>query len=398
MSNKKVAIIGAGIAGLTLAYALRRSGKIDFTLFTASDAEEVRNGRILSTQIHFERLLRTEARCGMADYGPVNEIRGIDLIIGGQRLFRGNLRSRAVSQDQRLYLSSLLDALCTGSANVRKTRLTGGDLEHLADSYDLIVDCTGKKGPIASFPEYKELQHTPDAPLRLISAGMFRGISNDNPHTMEYNILPGQGELFETTTMTAMGLAGVLLLEAVPGGELDRIKGNPAPDVFVKELLNILQTHFPHIYERINVAEFRPVDPLAYMRTAIQPKVHLPYTKVGGTLVIGCGDSFVLNDPVTGQGANAASFCANALYEVLNDNADRSWNVEIGERYWERTKEYVTKVSQWTNAMMGPPSAAFSELLGKAANDQATADDIVNLFSDPVKAHDVYFSVPSERQ
>lgn len=397
MSKKKVAIIGAGIAGLTLAYALRQSGKFDFTLFTASDAEEVRNGRILSTQIHFERLLRTEAGYGMADYGPVNEIRGIELIIGGQRLFHGNLRSRAVSQDQRLYLSSLLDALCSDGANVRKTRITGADLERLADTYDLIVDCTGKKGPAASFPEYAELQYTPDAPLRLISAGMFHGISTDNPNKMSYNIIPGQGELFETTTMTANGLARALLLEAVPGGELDRIKGNPAPDVFVKELLGILQSHLPHIYERINVAEFRPVDPLAYMRTAIQPKLHLPYTTIAGTLVIGCGDSFVLNDPVTGQGANAASFCANALFEVLSSNADRRWDAEIGERYWERTKEYVIKVSEWTNAMMGPPSAAFSELMGKAATDQATADEIVNLFTDPVKAHDIYFAVPAKQ-
>ncbi len=397
MSKKKVAIIGAGIAGLTLAYAFRQSGKFDSTLFTASDAEEVRSGRILSTQIHFERLLRTEARYGMAEYGPVNEIQGIELIVGGQKLFHGNLRSRAVSQDQRLYLSSLLDALCSGSANVRKTRITSGDLESLAGSYDLIVDCTGKRGPVAAFPEYTELQYAPEAPLRLISAGMFHGISTDNPNKMSYNIIPGQGELFETTTMTAKGLARALLLEAVPGGELDRIKGNPSPDVFVKELLNVLQSHLPHLYERINVAEFRPVDPLAYMRTAIQPKVRLPYTTVGGTLVIGCGDSFVLNDPVTGQGANAASYCANALIEVLAGHADRRWDVEIGERYWERTKEYVTKVSDWTNAMMGPPSAAFSELLGKAANDQSAADEIVNLFTDPVKAHDVYFAVPAKQ-
>lgn len=396
MSKKKVAIIGAGIAGLTLAYAMRRSGRFDFTVFIGNSAEEIRNGRILSTQIHFESLLQSEALHGIPDYGAVNEITSIELIMGGQKLFQGNLRCRAVSQDQRLYLSSLIASLRDQGADIRRRRLTGDDMAELAREYDLIVDCTGKRGPLIPFPKATGLRNAPLSPQRIIAAGMFHGIATNDDHKMSYNLVPGHGELFETTTMTDKGLARALLLEAVPGGELDRIKGSPGPDQFVRELSDVLKSHFPHIHERINDGGFHLVDSQSYVRMAIQPEVRVPYTMVNGVLAVGCGDSVVLNDPVTGQGANAASYCANTLFDVLLQNVDRQWDNAIGEQYWERTKEYVTKMSDWSNAMMGPPSAAFSELLGQASNDQAAADDLVNLFADPIAAHDAYFAASAE--
>ncbi|KRE99412.1 hypothetical protein ASG89_28030 [Paenibacillus sp. Soil766] len=386
MSTKKIAIIGAGVAGLTLAYAFQSSRQFDFTIMMTKDSEEIRNGRILSTQIHFGNLLENEKRFGVPDYGAVNEINRIELLINGQRLFQGNLACRAVSQDQRLYLSVLIDDLKARGADIRKVRLDDNDLSKLANEYDLIIDCTGKRGPLASFPKYEELLYTPTSPQRIITAGMFLGIAIEDEHKMSFNIVPGQGELFETTTMT-------LLLEAVPGSNLDAVIGSTNPDIFNKEMLGILKANFPHIYDRVSLHDFRPVDPLAYTRMAIQPEVFIPYTMMDGTLVLGCGDSVVLNDPVTGQGANTASFCANVLYHVLSDNANRKWDLEIGEHYWDLTKEYVTKVSDWTNAMMGPPSENFAGLIGKASHNQEMADKFVNLFTNPLKAYNAFFGV-----
>ncbi|WP_127529865.1 styrene monooxygenase/indole monooxygenase family protein [Paenibacillus kobensis] len=392
MSNKKVAIIGAGIAGLTLAYALERSGRFDYKLILANDAEDIRNGRILSTQVHFKNLLQIEERHQIQDYGPVNEIKRMELYIDGHKMFQGNLHSRASSQDQRLYLSSLLNGLKARGADIQKTRLDSNDLGGLADEFDLIVDCTGKRGPLASFPPYEQLPNAPSTPLRRITAGMFHGIETEDWNRMGFNIVPGHGDLFVIPTVTRYGPTISLLLEAVPGGELDRIKGNPDPDVLSKEMLAILKEHFYHLYEKVKADDFRLVDPLSYLRIAIQPQVRIPYTTVNGTLVIGCGDSAVLNDPITGQGANAASYCANALYEVLSSSADQPWDAAVGERYWNATKEYVTKMSEWTNAMMGPPSQGFSELLGRASQSQECADQFVNLFANPISAHGAYFS------
>ncbi len=392
MSKRKIAIIGAGIAGLTLAYALHKDGRFDLKIIVSKDAEDIRNGRILSTQAHFEALLQTESRFGIPDYGAVNEVRKIELLVNGQKLFKGNLKCRAVSQDQRVYLSALMDGLSSLGVEIRKKRLSESDLSGLAEQFDLMIDCTGKAGPVASFPVYRELANTPQSPPRVIAAGMFHGLMPEESNIMSYNIVPGQGELFETATVTKQGLSGSLLLEAIPGSELDCMKGIKGPEDFVKRLLGMLQAYFPHIRERINEDEFRLADPLSYVQMAIQPAIRIPYTTVNGTLTVGCGDSVALNDPITGQGANAASYCANVLYALIAEHAHEAWDEAFGERYWRQSQEYVTKMSEWTNAMMGPPSESFSAMLGRAAQDQATADEFVTLFADPIAAHRLFFA------
>jgi hypothetical protein len=390
--KRKIVIIGAGIAGLTAAYALHKNGHFDIQVIVSKDAEEIRNGRILSTQAHFEALLQTECRFGMPDYGAVNEVKKIKLLINGQKLFKGNLKCRAVSQDQRVYLSTLMDGLRERGVDIRKARLTESDMSRLAEECDLLIDCTGKAGPVVPFPAYRELSNVPQSPPRVITAGMFHGLMPEEANMMSYNIVPGSGELFETATATKQGIAGSLLLEAIPGSELDCMKGIKGPEDFVKRLLGMLQVYFPHIHERINVAEFRLVDPLSYVQMAIQPKIRIPYTMVKGTLAVGCGDSVVLNDPITGQGANAASYCANVLYTLISEHADAVWDEAFGEQYWRQTQEYVTKMSEWTNAMMGPPSESFSAMLGRAAQNQETADEFVTLFANPVAAHSLFFA------
>jgi flavin-dependent dehydrogenase len=108
-------------------------------------------------------------------------------------------------------------------------------------------------------------------------------------------------------------------------------------------------------------------------------------------LVIGCGDSVALNDPITGQGANAASHCADVLYNTILENRNELWDMSLGIKYWNEINEYVTKASEWTNAMMGPMTESFSKMLGIATQNQETADDFANMFTDPIKAHGFFF-------
>jgi hypothetical protein len=394
MNGNKVAIIGSGIGGLTLAYALTKDSRFQTTMFTNKEAEEIRNGRIPSTQVHFDRLLSTEARFDVPNYGEVNEIQKVELLVNGQKMFKGNLKNRAVSLDQRIYLSALLDGLGKKGVNIRKSRISKEGLSELADDFDVIVDCTGKIGPIAPFPVCGEITNIPHTPLRVCSAGFFHGLAPDEtgePDKMSYNILPGQGELFELSTATRHGIVRTLFLEAVPGSEMDRMKGDKGPEDFANGMRDILETFFPHIFKRVNSKDFRLVDPMAYNRIAIKPEVRIPYSTVNGNLILGCGDSVVLNDPITGQGANTASYCAEMLYNVLSENIHEKWDVSLGELYWERIKEYTIKMSEWTNAMMGPLSESFAEMLGMASQNPKIADNFVNMFTNPIEAHEVFF-------
>lgn len=128
MDKKKIAIIGLGIGGLTLAYAINKSKLFDLKIFTSNDAEDIRNGRIPSTQVHFEKLLQTESRYDMPDYGHANEMKQMELFLNGQKLFKGTLASRAVSLDQRIYLARLIDGLHEKGVDIQKSRISRADL------------------------------------------------------------------------------------------------------------------------------------------------------------------------------------------------------------------------------------------------------------------------------
>jgi hypothetical protein len=391
MGKKKIAIIGLGIGGLTLAYAFSKSKLFDLKVFMTRDAEDIRNGRIPSTQVHFDKLLQTESRYDIPDYGNVNEVKQMELLLNGQKMFKGNLTRGAISVDQRIYLSRLIDGLHQKGVDIQKSRITSTVITKLAEEFDLIIDCTGKIGPIAPFPTYEDMKNTPNTPLRVCSAGFFYGLEPDEANKLSYHIVPGLAEMFETSTMTIHGLVRGLLLETVPGCELDQIRGDKWPQAFTDSMRLILETYFPHIFARVNVDQFRLVDDMAYTRMAIKPEVRIPYTTVNGTLVIGCGDSVALNDPITGQGANVASYCADVLYNTILESRNEIWDTSLGIKYWNEINEYVTKVSEWTNAMMGPMSESFSEMLGRATQNQETADEFVEMFTDPIKAHGVFF-------
>jgi flavin-dependent dehydrogenase len=193
--------------------------------------------------------------------------------------------------------------------------------------------------------------------------------------------------------ITKHGLARSLLLEAVPGGALDKIRGEKGPVDFAAKMKTVLREHFPSVYERVDEKEFRLVDENAYTRVAINPEVRLPYTTFNNTLVLGCGDSVAINDPITGQGANTASFCAEQLFNTLMDNLEGSWDENVGKEYWSRIDEYVVSVSQWTNGMMGPLSESFIEAINGASSNQFLADRFVNLFHNPIAANNVFFNV-----
>jgi hypothetical protein len=291
-------------------------------------------------------------------------------------------------------LPTLIEGLAVKGITILHRRLSKTDIAELTVEFDLLIDCTGKNGPIAPFPISEEVENPPK-PLRVCSAGFFHGLLPDEGNKLGFNIVPGLGELFEMSIMTRHGLVRSLLLEAVPGSELDIIKGDKGPVIFAEKMKEALEKFFPEIYKRVQAENFRLVDDMAYTRMAIKPVIRVPYTTMNNTLILGCGDSFALNDPITGQGANTASYCAEQLINLLIENSDANWDTNVGVKYWSRIKEYVISVSEWTNGMMGPLSKSFAEMLEKASSDQTVADEFVNMFHDPLKAHQVFYKVPA---
>jgi 2-polyprenyl-6-methoxyphenol hydroxylase-like FAD-dependent oxidoreductase len=97
------------------------------------------------------------------------------------------------------------------------------------------------------------------------------------------------------------------------------------------------------------------------------------------------GDAHVTHDPITGQGANAASRAAFVLGAAVVARAasggrfDEGFCAETEERLWEATRAAAV----WTNAFLDPPPPHVLGLLVAAARNKAIADAFTTNFDDP---------------
>ena len=83
-----------------------------------------------------------------------------------------------------------------------------------------MVVCTGK-GPLGQmFPH--EAEHSPfDRPQRMLCVGLYQGVAEEPTRSVTLSVSPGQGELIDIPTLTFGGMAHALLMENVPGGDME---------------------------------------------------------------------------------------------------------------------------------------------------------------------------------
>ncbi|WP_285766101.1 styrene monooxygenase/indole monooxygenase family protein [Peribacillus sp. SI8-4] len=387
--NKRICIIGSGIAGLHLAYALK--DEFDITVMERRTSEEIKEGRIMSTQVHFGSTRTREKRYNMPNWGDQAQLESIHITIGIEKLFVGMLQEPGLSIDQRVYYAQAMKDLAEKGVPFLTKKVDKEKVNVLMEEFDLIIDCTGKKGPLFPFPIEAELSPY-SIPQRKCIVGYFKGIKANDPLGIGVTVLPGLGEMFEIPAMTEQGPVTILFIMAIPNHELDVCKGIKNAAEFSQEMRGALERFFPDVYNRLEREKFKLCDENGWLQTAITPVIRKPYLIDQGKLVIGCGDSVFINDPITGQGCNLSSYCAEQLYETLIEWKHSNWDGEMGESYWNRTKLYVKEVTEWTNAMTEPLPDHIVQMLLKGAEDQAQANEIAQWFADPSKAFAAFFS------
>ncbi|WHY32202.1 styrene monooxygenase [Cytobacillus firmus] len=386
--KKKICIIGSGTAGLQLAYSLKE--EFDVTVIHSNSSDKIRNGRIMSTQVHFGSTRTRENRFKMPKWEDRTLLKSIHMTIGNQKLFVGKLKEPALSVDQRFYFSHCLKDLENQGVSFRLLRVNKDQIESLADEFDLTIDCSGKSGPLFPFPIEKQLSPI-QVPQRKCIVGYFLGVKPNDPPGISVTVLPEIGEMFEIPAMTEQGPVTILFIMAVPGGELDVFKEIKDVKEFTNQMKNITQKYFQDIHERIQQDIFTLSDDKAFLNVAIKPVIRKPYVIFKNKIVIGCGDSVFLNDPITGQGCNLSSFSAEQLYETLIQYKNSIWDIRIGETYWDRTKTVVKEVTEWTNAMTQALPQHVVQILLAGAENQKIADEVAEWFANPRKAYEAFF-------
>jgi hypothetical protein len=285
--------------------------------------------------------------------------------------------------DFRIYLARLLeDYLQRGGDLVVGPEPVAAALAASA-GYDLVV-VAGGRDVSGVFP--RDPARSPyETPQRLLCAGTFRGIAFPDPLGLSFNISPGAGEVFQSPVFSFDGRVSGVLFEGVPGGPFEHLvsmRYEDDPAAFEAEVLELFRAHAPSIYERVDRTEFGLTRPVDLLQGAITPTVRKGWSRLdSGTYALAVGDAWVVNDPLTGQGANLGSHCAWVVAEaILADTAyDDLFCRQVEARMWDM----AGPVTEWSNAFLQPPPDHVLEVLAAATADKAIADALAGGFADP---------------
>ncbi|GAA2431986.1 alanine-phosphoribitol ligase [Actinomadura vinacea] len=410
---RRILIIGAGQAGLQLALSLQAEG-YEVTVMSARTPDEIRNGRIMSTQCMFYPQLQLERDRGLNLWerdapkivaqrvtvgGPPGQV-ALDTV--------GRWDDYAQSIDQRVKMAGWLELFESRGGNVVYHGVMTSDLEGLATLYDLTLIAAGKGELVELFD--RDASRSPyDRPQRQLSCIYVHGMSPrpdyPEPH-VRLTATPGVGELFFMPGLTNSGPCDILLWEAVPGEAFDVWSDRPSPADHLARTLDLMRQYAPWEYELTVGAE--PTDARCTLFGGYAPVVRHPVGRLSGSVsVLGMGDVLVANDPITGQGSNNAARCA-AVYcaEILRHGDrpfDEKWMQSAFDAYWD----YARHPTAFTNMMLGPlpehvqkvlavASAGNEEVAYRFAYGYANPTDFENWIMDPEKTDAYIASVTPE--
>ncbi len=100
---------------------------------------------------------------------------------------------------------------------------------------------------------------------------------------------------------------------------------------------------------------------------------------------MGIGDILVLNDPISGQGANnasrAAAFYAQEILNKKHGGFDEIWMTDTFNKFWQQEARWSTFLS---NLLLAPPSAHMLKLFQEAEKSPMIANTVAQAFENPI--------------
>ena len=391
-----IGIVGAGIAGLHLALYLQQRG-IDATIVTDREPDDYRSSRLLNTVAHHNTTLERETALGVNHWtDPRQHYTYHDhwLNIPETPLnFPGHFKKPSRAVDYRLYLPALMNDFADRGGRIEYRRIEEDDIQPLVDRFDLLVVAMGK-GPLGAMFAHDPAECPFQQPQRRLSVGLYSGVAHTDPMNVTLSLTPGAGELIVIPTISFDGVATALLFENVPGTELDATattKYEDDPARFRQVILDALEKFHPAVYDRIDTARFDLCQPQDSLQGGVVPTVRKTFVAFdNGKYAVAVGDTHVTVDPVTGQGANIASWSAFKLGEEIVKAP------VLDRRFIERAdmarNDRCLAAARWTNLMMPPPSAEVQMLLGAMSQNKALCDEFTENFNWPERQWDILSS------
>ena len=387
---KRIAIVGAGQSGLQLGLGLLGAG-YEVTMFSNRTGEDIRRGKVMSSQCMFHTSLQIERDLGLDHWAKeCPTVDGIGLAVPHPELkgakaidWAARLHSSAQSVDQRVKIPAWMAEFQRKGGELVFKDAGIDELEACTLSHDLVLVASGK-GEISKLFERDAHKSRFDAPQRALALTYVKGMQPAEPFSrVSFNLIPGVGEYFVFPALTTSGPCEIMVFEGVPGGPMDCWADVKTPQEHLARSKWVLDTFVPWEAERCR--DIALTDDNGILAGRFAPTVRKPVaTLPSGRKVLGLADVVVLNDPITGQGSNNAAKCADVYLKSIvargDGKGDAAWMQQTFDRYWFGYSQWVT---QWTNMLLMPPPAHVLKLLGTAGAVPPLASAIANGFDDP---------------
>ncbi|MGA8649293.1 MAG: styrene monooxygenase/indole monooxygenase family protein [Xanthobacteraceae bacterium] len=399
--KRAVTIVGGGQSGLQLGNGLLSAG-FDVHLVQDRKADDIRNGRVTSSQCMFDKALSYERELGLNFWDK--ECPTVDSInftvpapdgSGNKAIeWNGLLDRPAQAVDQRLKFPRWMQELEKRGGTIEYKAASAADLEKYAADSDLVVVAAGK-GDVAKLFERDAQKSQFDAPQRALALTYVKGLTPRPQYSaVAFNLIPGVGEYFVFPALTTTGPCEIMVFEGIPGGPMDCWGDVTSPEAHLAKSRWILDTFLPWEGARAKTCEL--TDPNGILVGRFAPTVRRPIARLAsGKAVFGMADVVVLNDPITGQGSNNASKCAKVYLDAIKAHGDKPFDEAFMQATFDRYWDFAQYVTGWTNALLQPPPPHVLNIMGAAQGIPVLAKRIANGFDDPLDFFP-WFAVPEE--
>ncbi|EDM77149.1 hypothetical protein PPSIR1_30741 [Plesiocystis pacifica SIR-1] len=378
---RKIAIIGAGQAGLQLGFGLLRAG-YSVTLCSDKSARELEQAGPRPVTIQFGPSVLLEQALDLCLW-RVNPLARVDEVYmsvfapDGQRLMRieAELSEPAQSMDLRLKFGRWLRLFADQGGEVAIGRCGVDELERLAQSHDLVVVSAGRGQFTELFaPDPSRCEF--DQPQRQVAMFYTRGCDMrvgldgvEGRQVSRYSIVAGVGEVIMSPFLSRSGEEHhYVQFEAIPDQGMDMFDRKADVGEQYDQAKAWLAQHQAEIHALVERSSLTPEREWVCGR--IQPKVREPVGALpSGAVVMGIGDAVIVNDPVMAQGLNSASKWAAHAVQSIQARGDaafsEAWMRESFEAYWARA-QFSNKL---TNTVLCPLGPVQQQLLGFASQN-----------------------------
>ena len=168
----------------------------------------------------------------------------------------------------------LMQDFADRGGKIEYRRIEEADIAPLVSRFDLVVVSTAR-APLGQLFSYRP-EHSPySQPQRRLCVGSIRA-SEPDPMNVTLSVSPGHGEMIVIPTITFDGIASALLMENVPGGDMEELATlsyDADPKHFLRVILAKLEKHHPTTYDRIDTARFDLAQPLDLLQGGVVPTV-----------------------------------------------------------------------------------------------------------------------------